>query len=59
MTRDNALTLAQREADRTGKHMLVLNLNPYGSLWIIRDYENHLAKELGIWIVSPQENHNG
>jgi hypothetical protein len=55
MTRDETLALAQREANRTGKHLLVLNLNPFGSMWVIREYENRLAKEPGVWIVSPNE----
>ena len=53
MNKHEALAMAQREADRTGKHLLVLNLNPFGSMWVVRDYENRLAKERGVWIVSP------
>jgi hypothetical protein len=53
MTKPDALAMAQREADRTGKHLLVLNLNPFGSMWVAREYENQLAKERGVWIVSP------
>ena len=54
MNKQEALTKAQREADRTGKHLLVLNLNPFGSMWVVREYENQLAKEPGVWIVSPK-----
>jgi hypothetical protein len=55
MNKHAALAMAQREADRTGKHLLVLNLNPFGSMWIVREYENQLAKERGVWIVSPNQ----
>lgn len=55
MTKPTALAMAQREANRTGKHLLVLNLNPFGSMWVVREYENRLAKERGVWIVSPNE----
>jgi hypothetical protein len=54
MNKHEALTMAQREASRTGKHLLVLNLNPFGSMWVVREYENQLAKERGVWIVSPE-----
>jgi hypothetical protein len=53
MNKSTALAMAQREADRTGKHLLVLNLNPFGSMWVIRDCEYPLVKERGVWIVSP------
>ena len=58
MNKQEALAMSQREANRTDKHMLVLNLNPFGSMWVVREYENRLAKEPGVWIVSP-ENSNG
>jgi hypothetical protein len=54
MNRDETLALAQREANRAGKHLLVLNLNPFGSMWVVREYKNQLAKERGVWIVSPK-----
>lgn len=53
MTRDQTIAVAQRQADRMGKTLLVLNLNPFGSLWVIRDCEYPLVKEPGVWIVSP------
>ena len=51
MNKQEALAMSQREANRTDKHMLVLNLNPFGSMWVVREYENRLAKERGVWIV--------
>lgn len=38
MTRDKAIVMAQREANREGKPMAVLNLNVYSPLYVIRQW---------------------
>lgn len=38
MTKERALVLAQREADKTHRTMLVLNLNPFAPMYVIREW---------------------
>jgi hypothetical protein len=35
---DKAKTMAQREADKTHRTMLVLNLNPFSPLYVVREW---------------------
>jgi hypothetical protein len=54
MTKKAAIELAQRTANREGKPMAVLNLNPFGALYVVRDYNpSMLSREL-VAIVGPQ-----
>jgi hypothetical protein len=54
MTKQAAIELAQRTANREGKPMTVLNLNPFGALYVVRDYDpSILGREL-VTIVGPQ-----
>jgi hypothetical protein len=43
MTKQNAIELAQRTANRDNHPMAVLNLNPFGSLYVVRDWHDDLA----------------
>jgi hypothetical protein len=53
-TKKAAIELAQRTANREGKPMAVLNLNPFGALYVVRDYDpSMLGREL-VSIVGPQ-----
>jgi hypothetical protein len=38
MTKQQIMELAQREADREHRTMLVLNLNPYSPLYVVREW---------------------
>ena len=46
MTKTNAAALAQRTANQTGHITLIVNLNPFGSLWVVREWNERLVKEL-------------
>jgi hypothetical protein len=50
--RDQAIALAQREANRERRAMMVLNLNPYSPLYVVREYSEK-AKDV-IAVVEPQ-----
>jgi hypothetical protein len=40
MTKARAIELAQRSADHVNRPMAVLNLNPYGALYVIREWDD-------------------
>jgi hypothetical protein len=40
MTRERAMMLAQRSADHVNQPMAVLNLNPFGALYVIREWDD-------------------
>jgi hypothetical protein len=42
-TKQRVIDMAKRDAAREGKTMLVLNLNPFGALYVVRDYSDTLA----------------
>jgi hypothetical protein len=39
MTKDQAIARAQIDANREHEEMAVFNLNPFGSLWVIRHFD--------------------
>jgi hypothetical protein len=39
MTKERILAQAQRDANREGRPMAVLNLNPYSPLYVIREWD--------------------
>jgi hypothetical protein len=41
MTKTKAIELAQRTANREGKPMAVLNLNPVWPLYVVRNWDEH------------------
>jgi hypothetical protein len=44
---------AKLQADREGKALLVLNLNPFGAMWVIREYDERLAREPKVITILP------
>jgi hypothetical protein len=40
MTKQDAIALAQRTANREGKPMAVLNLNAFSPIYVVRDWDN-------------------
>jgi hypothetical protein len=40
LTKERAITLAQRSANHVNRPMAVLNLNPFSPLYIIRERDN-------------------
>ncbi len=38
MTKQKAIELAQREADKAHRTMLVLNFNPFSPLYVVREW---------------------
>lgn len=48
------LAMAQADADRSGETVLVLNLNRVGApLWVCRCFNERLAREPGVIVVTP------
>ena len=57
--RDAAIQLAKREAKRAGHTMLVLNLNRYSPLYVVRDYSDTLAfSDSVVAVVEPTVRQN-
>jgi hypothetical protein len=42
---NQALALAKKEANRTGEPVAVYNLNPFGRLYVIREWKNGSASD--------------
>ncbi len=52
----SAKELAQRYANRERKPFIVLNLNPYSPLYVVRDYDDRLLDSKGfVALVEPME----
>jgi hypothetical protein len=43
MTKERTLAQAQVVANHSGRTMAVLNLNPFGGLYVIRDWDDRFA----------------
>jgi hypothetical protein len=59
MTKDKAIAMAQRSANREQKPMVVVNLNPYAALWVVRDWQpthDLIATRDTIIKIEPQSN---
>jgi hypothetical protein len=54
MTKKDALDLAQRTANREGKPMAVLNLNPFNPLYVVREYDPRMLGPDLISIIAPE-----
>ena len=53
LTKQAAIDLAQRTADREGRPMAVLNLNPFRPLYVVREYSPDLLGPDLVSIVAP------
>ena len=42
MTKAQVIAKAKRDVEQNGKPLMVLNLNPYGALYVIRDFDERL-----------------
>lgn len=54
ITKKEALDLAQRTANREGKAMAVLNLNPFGALYVVREYSPGMLGPDLVSIIAPE-----
>ncbi len=43
MTKQATIELAQRTANREGKPMAVLNLNPFSPIYVVRDWDDRFT----------------
>jgi hypothetical protein len=54
VTKEKAIANAQSAANREGKPMVVLNLNRYSPLYVVRYYETRMMSDAIVAILQPQ-----